>query len=285
MKNQEIAAILEGTARLLELQEANPIRVRSYRRAAESLRQRDEPIADIYQQSGEAGLQQLKGVGAKLAPLLREILQTGKLALRDRLESQLSPVTQFCRVPGIGDELAERIHDELGIKTLEQLEQAAHNGRLERLEGIGSKRLQGIQETLAGRLSRSSVPRARQRTKDRQPPVELILELDEEYRRKAEQGELKRIAPQRFNPHHEAWLPIMKQRKDDWDFTCLFSNTKRAHERDKTGDWVVAYYAAGGREKQCTIITAGKGDLKGKRVVRGREAECREYYRRQNLVP
>lgn len=283
MKNEEIAAILEGTARLLELQEANPFRVRSYLAAADTLRQLDQPVANLYRDNGEAGLRQLKGVGQKLAPLLREILETERLDLRDRLESELAPESAFCHVPGIGSELAERIHDECGISTLEDLEQAAHDGRLERIEGIGSKRLQDIRDALAGMLGRSTVRRVPQPFEERRlppdPPVKLILNLDQEYRRKAEQGELECIAPKRFNPNQEVWLPIMKRQDGPWEFTLLFSNTKRAHDLDKTRDWVVVYYTADGDEDQCTVITADTGDLNGKRVVRGRELECQEYYR------
>lgn len=116
MTNQEIAAVLEGTARLLELQETDPLRVRSYRTAADYLRQLDEPIANIYRQAGETGLRQLKGVTETVAPLLSEILDTGGLGLRDRLERELSPETSVCPAPEIGEELAERVRDELGAQ-------------------------------------------------------------------------------------------------------------------------------------------------------------------------
>ncbi len=281
--NQGIAAILDETARLLDLRQANPFRARSYRRAAGVVRGLDEPVADIYRRRGEPGLRQLETVGPRLASALGEIVETGRLGLRNRLEGELSPENLFCRVPGIGEELAERIHDELDVASLEELEQAAHDGRLSRVDGIGGKRLQGIRDALAGMLSRSTARRARRRAEGRQPPseppVEVILELDREYRQKAERGELRRIAPKRFNPSGEAWLPVMEREHGSWDITLLFSNTKRAHELGKTRDWVVAYFGTDHDQGQCTIVTAGSGDMKGRRVVRGRERECREYYR------
>jgi hypothetical protein len=60
--------------------------------------------------------------------------------------------------------------------------------------------------------------------------------------------------------------------------TVLFSNTARAHELGKTHDWVVIYYQKDGPEAQCTVVTETRGPLKGKRVIRGRERECRQFY-------
>jgi hypothetical protein len=112
------------------------------------------------------------------------------------------------------------------------------------------------------------------------PPIELLLALDAEYREKAAAGRLKLIAPKKFNPEGKAWLPIMQTERDGWRCTILFSNTQRAHELGKTHDWVVIYFSRGGEEQKCTIVTEFKGDLSGKRVVRGREEECKDYYRR-----
>jgi hypothetical protein len=58
----------------------------------------------------------------------------------------------------------------------------------------------------------------------------------------------------------------------------LFSNTARAHELGKTGDWVLIFYERGQQVGQCTVVTERRGLMTGKRVVRGREAECRSLY-------
>jgi DNA polymerase (family X) len=110
------------------------------------------------------------------------------------------------------------------------------------------------------------------------PSVALLLELDEEYRHKAERDQLRKIAPKRFNPRGEAWLPVLNVRRQGWSFTALYSNTATAHRLDKTHDWVVIYYETAGQQRQGTVVTAERGKLAGKRVVRGRERECREYY-------
>jgi len=112
----------------------------------------------------------------------------------------------------------------------------------------------------------------------KEPSLKLILAIDEEYRRKAADNQLKKIAPKKFNPKGVAWLPIMSLQREGWRFTVLFSNTERAHELGKIQDWVVVYYDDGQGEKKCTVVTEHKGPLKGKRVIRGKEKECGEYY-------
>jgi hypothetical protein len=111
-----------------------------------------------------------------------------------------------------------------------------------------------------------------------EPPVEMLLSIDEEYRRKAEQGKLRTITPRRFNPERKAWLPVLHAHRNGWSFTALFSNTALAHQLGTTGDWVILYYERDGHEKQCTIVTERRGELAGKRVVRGREDDCRRWY-------
>lgn len=88
----------------------------------------------------------------------------------------------------------------------------------------------------------------------------------------------KTIAPRRFNPTPEAWLPILHTVRGERHYTALFSNTARAHQLGNTSDWVVIFYDGGRGERQYTVITAEFGKLYGKRIVRGREAECSRYY-------
>jgi hypothetical protein len=107
----------------------------------------------------------------------------------------------------------------------------------------------------------------------------MLLEVDREYRERAVAGNLRKIAPRRFNPTGEAWLPILHTQRDDWHFTALFSNTARAHELAKTDDWVVFYFHTDqGPEAQRTVVTETYGPMAGRRVVRGREGECAELY-------
>jgi hypothetical protein len=108
--------------------------------------------------------------------------------------------------------------------------------------------------------------------------VAEILDVDREYRAAAARGELQTIAPRRFNPAGEAWLPILHTRRGEREYTALFSNTARAHRLGRTGDWVVIYHDGRGGERQATVVTATRGALRGRRVVRGREPACEAHY-------
>lgn len=152
----------------------------------------------------------------------------------------------------------------------------AHDGRLADIEGIGEKRIAGVRDSLAGRLGRVRKPPSALPSEE--PAVSEILDVDREYRMRAGKGELPKIAPRRFNPKHEAWLPILHTTRGDRHYTALFSNTAHAHQAHKTRNWVVIYYDSGQGERQCTVITAERGPMESRRIVRGREGECLAYY-------
>lgn len=285
--NQEIAELLAHIAELLSAQDANPHRVRAYRNGAERVRRAEKSLAQIVQDGNGEALQSMPDIGEGLARVILTFVHTGHSNLLDRLQGEVSPEKLFSQVPGVGEELAERIVDQLDITTLEELEQAAHDGRLASVAGFGPKRVQNVRVSLAGMLSRAVQRRAHQRAAENgtqeqaEPEVATLLGVDAEYRRKAAADELTKIAPKRFNPEGKAWLPILHTSKDGWNFTALFSNTARAHDLDKTHDWVVLYYEQDDEEDQATVVTASRGALEDKRVVRGREDECRDYYDRQ----
>jgi putative hydrolase len=276
-ENQDIATRLREAADLLEQQAANPFRVRAYRRAAETVATLDERLSSIMDSGGLDALIALPNVGRGIATAIAEMLATGRWAQLERLRGSLDPVKRLQAVPGIGPRLAQRIHDELHIDTLEGLELAAHDGRLEALPGVGARRAATIRATVESMLGR--VRRGRFDTTADGPGVGILLEVDREYREKADAGGLPTIAPRRFNPNNEAWLPILHAERDGWHFTALFSNTARAHELGRTHDWVVLYFYDDHQEEgQHTVVTETRGPLVGKRVVRGREAECRDHY-------
>ncbi|MSU33721.1 MAG: hypothetical protein EXS36_01140 [Pedosphaera sp.] len=111
-----------------------------------------------------------------------------------------------------------------------------------------------------------------------------LLDVDAEYRRDAADGRLKKIAPRRFNPTGETWLPVIHTTRGMRQYTALFSNTTHAHELHTTNDWVVLVYGGLNGEHQCTVITSQFGRLKGMRIVCGREGECEALYRSQGLL-
>jgi Holliday junction resolvasome RuvABC DNA-binding subunit len=219
------------------------------------------------------GLDRLPGIGPVLARAIFSIVCTGRLAILDRLRGESDPTALLASVPGIGPKLADRLYHDLGLATLEDLEAAAHDGRLERLPGLGRKRLAGIRDSLAARLGRIRPAAVEPRE---EPSVSELLDVDREYRVRAAAGTLRRIAPRRFNPERKAWLPILHTHRGGRFYTAMFSNTARAHELGRTRDWVVLYADGRGAERQWTIVTETSGERRGQRVVRGREEECRQ---------
>lgn len=270
--NEDIAGRLEEIARLLDAQGANPFRMRAYRHAAETLRRLPRPVSEILEQQGLEGLQSLPGIGESIARAICDVLTRGRLAMLERLRGESDPTKLLASVPGIGRVLADKLHHDLGIETLEDLESAAHDGRLEQIVGFGRKRLAGIRDSLAHRLARVRPP-ARPVDEGGAPSIDELLDVDREYREKAAAGELVKIAPRRFNPERVAWLPILHTERGPRHYTALFSNTERARRLGRTNDWVVIYWDEGRGERQCTAITAERGPLRGCRIVRGRESE------------
>ncbi|MEM8502292.1 MAG: helix-hairpin-helix domain-containing protein [Cyanobacteria bacterium P01_D01_bin.1] len=297
LSNDEIAIAFEQVADLLEKQGDDYYRIRAYRKGAQSIRAQDESVVDIFEAEGTAGLEKLPYIGKRLAASIQELAQTGDLGLLARLQIEASPVGLFAKVPGIGPVLAHRIHKELEIDSLEGLEQAALDGSLARLHGFAEGRTMLIRDFVGAMLDRASGKQLRRalsswsstrlssrpvgrsasnsRLKEQAidaPSIELLLEVDAQYRYLAKAGQLRMITPRRFNPEGKPWLPVMKLKKQGWAFNVLYSNTARAHELGKTHDWVVIYYekvGESGYSGQCTIVTETHGMHQGDRVVRG----------------
>lgn len=280
--NARCADRLREAADLLQAQGANPFRVSAYRKAATTVLELPEDLQAIIDRDGLPGLEALPTIGRGIAAALLELTRTGQWTQLERLRGSADPVQLLTAVPGLGHRLAERIHEELHIDTLEALELAAHDGRLESVPGVGPRRAATIRGSLQTMLSRS---RPHRRARDTglvdEPPVAMLLDVDREYRDRAAAGELPTIAPRRFNPSGEAWLPVLHATRDGWHFTALFSNTAQAHQLGRTRDWVVLYfYDDQNAEGQHTVVTETHGPLAGRRVVRGRETECRSHYAR-----
>lgn len=276
--NRQVADRFDEAASLLEQQQANPFRIQAYRNAAETIRTLPRGVAEILHEEGLEGLDRLPTIGPALARAIGLIVDTGRLPMLDRLRGEHDPIAALASVPGIGPKLAQRLHDELGIATLEALEAAAHDGRLAKTPGFGDKRVAGIRDALATRLRRRRTL-APAHEEGEEPSVAELLDVDREYRAASEAGILHLIAPRRFNPAKKAWLPVLHTQRAGRHYTALFSNTARAHQQGRTRDWVVLYFDGGDGERQHTVVTESTGPLAGRRVVRGRERECAEHYR------
>lgn len=276
--NHEIAEQLREIAALLKAQGANPFRYQAYLHAANTVDNLAEDVEEIVQDKGMTGLIDLPTIGSGIAQSIYEYVATGRMTRLENLKGEADPVELFQSIPSVGRELAQRLYDTLHVDTFEALENAIHKGRLDEVEGLGVKRKEAIEAWLSKHLGE----RRRQSSLSEQSniiPIALLLKVDEEYRSKASAGKLPLIAPKRFNPENKAWLPILHITYENWHFTAVYSNTERAHKLNHIFDWVIIYFDdQHHQEGQHTVVTETHGSLLGKRVVRGREIECREYY-------
>lgn len=151
--NADIARVFEEIADLLEIEEANPFRVRAYRNAARTL---GELRLDVAATIGERGeLPKLPGVGEDLGKKIHEIVASGTCGLLERLKKELPPaITELLRIPGLGPKRVKVLYHDLGVHTLEQLYEAARAGRIRALSGFGEKTELAILQSVETHLSR-----------------------------------------------------------------------------------------------------------------------------------
>jgi DNA polymerase (family 10) len=155
VENVQIADRLDAFALLLELVEANPYTARAYRRAAESIREATFPVAELVT-SGRA--RNLRGIGPGIEARLRELVDTGEIAELSELERELSPdLVGLGRYLGLGAKRSVQLARALGVRTADELRDAAASGRLRTVPGIGPKTEAQLLEALA----REGEPRPR----------------------------------------------------------------------------------------------------------------------------
>ena len=155
MENPQIADRLDAFASLLELADGNPYTVRAYRRAAETVRGAALSVADLVS-SGRA--RELRGVGPGIEARLRELVETGDIAELAELEREVAPdLVGLGRYLGISARRSVDIARTLGIRTADELREAAAEGRLRTVPGIGPK----TEAQLLEALGREAEPRPR----------------------------------------------------------------------------------------------------------------------------
>ena len=160
--NVELAEALEQMADLLvRTGEPNPYRVQAYLQAAAMIRDEDEPLSRAYGERGRDALLDLPGVGVSLATHLAQYIETGRVALRDRLLAADDPAALLATLPSVSYRLGRRFVDELDVRSLAELERAAHDGRLLALDGIGPRTVEAIRLQLNSILSQTARRRAR----------------------------------------------------------------------------------------------------------------------------
>ena len=147
MTNAELARHLELFADLQELEGENRFRIRAYRNAAHNLLELPEPVAALI--AADADLEQIPGVGKEIAEKLRVMVSTGEFPQLTELSEKIPlGVTEVMRVKGIGPKMAAAAWTELGVDSVDALEEAAKQGRLSELPGFGPKRQASILKSI-----------------------------------------------------------------------------------------------------------------------------------------
>lgn len=154
LQNADIGAIFGEIADLLEIQGANPFRVRAYRNAARSVSEFGKSVPAMIEHNED--LKAIRGIGEDLAAKLREISATGKCALLEELHGEMpAAVTELLQIQGLGPKRVRAIRDALHVETIEQLRRAAKEGRIRGLPGFGEKTEAHIVGAIEARLQKS----------------------------------------------------------------------------------------------------------------------------------
>jgi DNA polymerase (family 10) len=150
VSNRYIASIFNEVANLLDIEGANPFRVRAYRNAARTVLSSPRSMADLVAEGFD--LTSLKGIGKELSEKIIEIVTTGKLAFLERLERRTSPELEtLLKIPGLGPKRVHLLHETLHIDSLQDLRKALEKGELEKLPGFGPKLIATIEQGLKSR--------------------------------------------------------------------------------------------------------------------------------------
>lgn len=134
--NADVAEIFYRLAELLEIEGANPFRIRAYRRAAATIEDLAEPAAVLLARGQD--LADLPGIGEDLAGKIAEICRTGRLQLLEEVEARTpSDLARLSQVPGLGPKRVKVLHEALGVTSIEDLARAAAAGRVRGLPRFG----------------------------------------------------------------------------------------------------------------------------------------------------
>src|SRR5205809_1131681 len=157
MQNPDIARVFDEVADLLEIQDANPFRVRAYRNAARTIRDFPEPIAERVRTGGK-DLTDIPGIGEDLAEKITAIVTTGELPLRQQLAAKLpAGLLDLLRIPGLGPKRVKLLYKKLKVKSAADLAKVLDAGKVQKLKGFGPK----MEEKMRAGLGQAQVTERR----------------------------------------------------------------------------------------------------------------------------
>ena len=191
--NSDVAEVFNRVAALLEIEGANEYRVRAYRDGARTVSTLSRDVSEMVDEGED--LTELSGIGENLADKIEEIVKTGGLAQLRELEQRTPPeLVEILDIAGLGPKRVQIIHQELGVTSLDELQEAAEEGRIRELHGLGEKTEEKIREDVA-RWNAADNRTRRDLAEDMvEPLLDFLRDLDDvveaepagSYRRKKE---------------------------------------------------------------------------------------------------
>ena len=171
MKNEFIAVQFELLADLLEIQGANPFRIRAYRNASRTISTTAESLSDLV--ANGTDLTQFSGIGKDLAKQIDEIITKGEHSALNELRKQIpGGVLDMLRIPGVGPKKVSVFFNELGLKSLADLKAACEAGRISLLKGFGKK----TEESILANIDQAAEFSLRVSIADARAAAEIIVE-------------------------------------------------------------------------------------------------------------
>ncbi|MBA2501697.1 MAG: hypothetical protein H0V27_02340 [Pyrinomonadaceae bacterium] len=150
MTNEEIADRFARLAMLMEIRGEDAFRTRSYRNAAETLREWTTDLSRIAREEGAKGLQQIPGVGKAISAKIVELVERGTFDAWERLIAETPESTlDLFKIDGIGLKTAAELHTRFRISNLDDLAKFVAGGGLEMVDGIGEKTAERIKRNVA----------------------------------------------------------------------------------------------------------------------------------------
>jgi DNA polymerase (family 10) len=154
VSKDKVAEVLVNIATLLELKDENPFKTRAYLNAARALELLTEPLETLIAENRLGGV---KGIGEGIQKKITELVSTGKMSYYDELKAITPPgLLAMLEIPGVGPKKIKALREELGIESIEQLEQACKEGKVAKLKGFGDKTQTNIMEGITRRQAYAS---------------------------------------------------------------------------------------------------------------------------------
>jgi len=145
--NSDVERMFNELADLLDIEGANPFRVRAYRNGARAISGLTRSVSDLVQEGED--LSRYQGIGKDLAQKIKEAVETGRLQSLDEAKERVDPALRtLMNIQGLGPKRIKALHEKLGITSAEGLRKAAQEGRIKSLSGFGAKTEQSILEEL-----------------------------------------------------------------------------------------------------------------------------------------